>query len=123
MEKDLKKILKELPEERPRKGADNIVARIIKREIKRWKEKRISWVLLGMLGVLGVLGIVKILEAAEILDTAGFWLMIKEQPALLEWQSFLEGFPVTEGLFVLLISLLLIVPIGILVRKDKWLGR
>ncbi len=44
-------------------------------------------------------------------------------PSLLEWQSFTEGFPVAEGLFVIIVSFLLIVPIIILVRKDKWLGR
>ncbi len=121
--KNLKKILRTLPAERPKKVADYMVTKIIKREIERWREKKISRFLLFLLGLLGVLGVLRVLEAAEILDTAGFWLMVKEQPALLEWQSFTEGFPVAEGLFVIIVSFLLIVPIIILVRKDKWLGR
>jgi len=122
--KDLRKIVKGMPEEKPLEPVVKMtVAKIVKKEIKRWREKKISWVLIGVLVMLGVLGVLKMLEAAEILDTSGFWLMIKEDPSFLEWQSFLEGFPVTEGLFVIVITLLLIVPIWVIRHKDQIIGR
>jgi len=121
--KDIKKILKDLPSGQPKKVAGNVVARIIKREVERWREKRFSWGLLGLLGILGALGIVKVLEAVEILDTADFWAIVSLDRSFLDWQSFLEGNPVTEGLFVIIISLLLIVPIWVLRHKDKEIGR
>lgn len=122
--RDLKKILKNLPEEKPReKVAENIVSRIISREIERWCEKKYSFYLLVLLLVLGVLGIKKVTESMELLGTSDYWAMVKQQPAFLELEALLEGNPVTEVLFIIFVTLMIIVPIVILVRKDKWLGR
>ena len=124
MKQDFKKVLKDLEVKAPSgKTVNNIVAKIIKKEIERWKEIKISWVLLGVLAVLGMLGIIKILEAMEILDTAGFWVLAGQDRSFLNWQSFYEGFPVTEALFIIFITLILLVPIWVIRHKDKEIGR
>lgn len=121
--KDIKKILKELPEEQSPKITDNVIFGIIKRETERFKEKRISLILIFLFLILGTLGIKKFLESAEFLDSWGFWEMARKDFSWVDLQAFLEGNPVIEGLFLLFITLMITVPIWVYGHKDKKIGR
>ncbi len=120
---ELKKIIKQLPEEKSSKVAENIVSKIINRELSRLKEKKSSWLLLAGLLVLMILGFSKALESAEALGTADFWDLVGLDKNFLDFQTFLEGNPLIEAIFILFISLLLIVPIWVIRHKDKVIGR
>jgi hypothetical protein len=124
MKEKLKNVLISLPSEGPRESVARMtVARIVEREVERWREKKHSFYLLSLLLVLGVLGIKKMAESMELLGTSDYWAMVRQQPTFLELEAFLEGNPITELLFLIFVILMIIVPMVVLVRKDKWLGR
>jgi hypothetical protein len=121
----LRKLIKDLPSVEPENESVNkLVAKIIRREIRRLWEKRIS-IITGLASLLlGVFVVREIIRVAEMLDSSGFWRLLlsdwswwaKDYQAL--WWAFLDANPLKEiGHLVLLLAIFSF-SLYILFRKD-----
>jgi hypothetical protein len=121
----LKKLIKNLPPVEPRKKAvDELVAQIVRREIRRLWEKRASIFTAAVSVLLGISVVRQIIKVAKMLDTSGFWRLlisdfnwwIKDPPVLCS--AFLEANPFRELTGLILLLAIFFLSLYILKRDD-----
>ena len=109
----LGQLIKDLPLVEPKSESVNkLVAKIVRREIRRLWEKRIS-IIAGLASLLlGVFVVQQMIKVARMLDTSGFWQFLlsdlswwtKDYQVL--WLAFLDANPLKEiGRLVLLLAI------------------
>ncbi len=120
----LKTLIKTLPAVEPGQPVDRLVARIIKRELFRLWERRISLIAAAISVISGIFLAKQILKIARLLGTGEFWLMVSRDRDWLFsekglfWQVFYEAHPLKEILFLLLLIAILSFSLYIFLKRD-----
>lgn len=127
MKDNFKKLIDSLPEEKSNKDeADLVAAKIIRKNLVYFWEKRLSFVS-GICSIFfGVLSIKETVEMMDVLGTIGFWSLvgsdrewlIQEWPVV--WSAFCEAHPLKECAMVLILVLLFILSLCVFLREEKW---
>jgi len=103
---------------------DRLVVKIVRREMQRLWEKRVS-IFSGLLSVfLGIFIVRELIKVAKMLDTTGFWYLLandlgwwlKDYRVL--WWAFLEANPLKEIASLVLLLAIFFFSLYILFRKD-----
>jgi len=129
MNDKFKTLIKDLSQPIPDHGSvDQLVAKIIKRELNLLWEKRISIFSAIFILILGYLTIRQIVAVANWLDTMGFWGMVSADSNWLLndaesfWPAFLEANPLKEIGFLLLLVFLLTFSVTIFLKASNKRG-
>lgn len=125
MEDKLKTLIKTLPSVEPKKETlDRLVVKIVRREMQRLWEKRISILTAAASFFWGVAVVYQTIKVAKILGTTGFWHLLandldwwlKDYRVL--WWAFLEANPLKEVASLVLLLAIFVFSLYILFRKD-----
>ncbi len=122
----LRKLIKQLPPVEPeRESVDKLIKRIIRREMRRLWEKRLS-LASGITSILlGILIVREAVKIGQMLDTIGFWRLIFSDVAWLAkdreavFLALVEANPIKEIFYLILLLATLIFSLYILLRKDE----